>query len=85
MQFFVTDLIIPNNRSVYQFHLNADNQRTIFLFKLVYCAHEYKIRFCKKNFTLPLTSKTLFLEIMHNIRGSCAALHDDRFANFTFS
>ena len=37
-----------------------------------------------KIFTFPPTPKSLFLEIMHNIRGSCAAVHDDRFTNFIF-
>ena len=38
----------------------------------------------KKKKTFPPTPKSLFLEIVHNIRGSCAALHDDRFTNFIF-
>ena len=37
-----------------------------------------------QNFTFPPTPKSLFLEIMHNIRGSCAAVHDDRFTNFIY-
>ena len=39
----------------------------------------------KKIFTFLPTPKSLFLEIMHNIRGSCAAVHDGRFPNFTIS
>ena len=50
-----------------------------------FCVHEYKIRFCKKNFTFPPTPESLFLETMHNIWGSCAAMHDDRFTNLQFS
>ena len=37
-----------------------------------------------KNFTFPPILKSLFVEIMHNIRGGCAALHDEKFTNFAF-
>ena len=50
-----------------------------------FCVHAYKIRFCKKTLYFPLPQNRFILEIVQNIRGSCAAMHDDRFTNFTFS
>ena len=72
-------------RSIYQLGVNGNSQRIMFWIRLVNFVF-ISIQFAAvKNFTFPPTPKSLFLEIMHNIRGSCAAVHDDRFTNFIFS
>ena len=50
-----------------------------------FCVHEYKFASVKKPFIFPPIPKSLLLESMHNIRGSRASVHDDRFINFIFS